>query len=917
MAIPLFDLVGRIIVTGTDQFNRSMVQAEVAATSFVGKLDNMGKSAQQTGMVLTRNLTVPLAIVGGAVIKFGADFEKAMDRSLSIVDNMTPELRRQFESLAMTLSGKTTFSAKEVAEAFYYLAGAGLDANQMLASMETAAIFAEAGHLELKDATEQLTDVLGAFGLASEDATQYMTNMKMASDLIAKANSFADATISQFTEALMKCGGTMSFMGQSINETIAVLAAFSRTGLKGVDAGEAMIIMAKDLAKSASTAAPEWERLGISVYDASGNMRPIGKILEDLKGKLRGMSTEQALATLKSLDFQQKSIQFIQRGMQVADTIQGMRDKLKDYSGYAAGEAARATQGFWDQLKMLGNQAQNVAIILYQVLGPTLKYGVIPMFSAMVQILRWVAQGFSALPAPVTALVAGFIGILAAIGPLYLAWGGLCRIAAFFIPIIGSVVSALGVFFAICASNPLFVLAMALSALVVVGYNLIRAYGSIGNAWAAIWDGMKRVANKACMDLIDSISKTIEATLREFKLLGKLPFVGAGINKAMDDAIAGVERLRKKFDGFFSETKSQAKAFGTSFSSSVNAGFQKVSTSGGAGKAETNQVKQNAQESYNARVKFENDWNQKSFQLTHGRLANLRMERDQALAEARKLGASRLSIMKYYAAQERALQQERIMELVSTTQTAVNNIMSAWSDYTSARIAQIDTNSQREIKAIQDSNMSEEEKARKIREIENKTDAQKRDLQRKQAVREKALAIFNAVINAAVAYVKALTLGPIIGWIMAGLIAASAGVQIALIAAKPIPFAKGGLIKGGGGGVNALMGEGQDDELVLPMGAGISALVDALIEEVNKKPLPRLSKLMSSMDEMHAMTGGIKYNSGGQESVRAESPATVYGGGINHWNIGVLVANDAGIKELERRQQKFRIAENQRRGHLS
>ena len=915
MATPLFDLVGRVIVTGVDQFNASMNSVEAGAMSFAGRLNSLGKSATATGAMLTRNLTLPIVAMGGAVIKMGADFEQAMDRSLSIVKGVTAQQRKEFEQVAIDISKSTTFSAKEVAEAYKYLASAGLDASQILASIGTVAQFAEAGQLNLAQATEQLTDVLGAFGLAVDDATQYQINMAKASDLIAKADSIADATIEEFTAGLMKSGGVMHFYGQTMEETIALLAAFATTGLKGVNAGEALTIIAKDMAKSAKTAKSEWAELGISVYDSIGEMRPIGKIIEDLNGKLKGLSTEQKVATLASLDFRQKSVQFIQRALAVADSIQDMRDGLKDYSGFAKEVAAAATAGFWAQLKILGNQATAVALILYQSLGPVLKNYIVPAMGALVSTLAFVANAFNSLPGPVKEIVFLFIAMLAAVGPVYLLIGAFAHVTAFLIPIILSAASAIGIFISVMVANPIIAVAMAIGLLVYAGFNLIRQYGGIGNAWAAIWEGIKNVSNKACRDLIDSIAKTVEATLREFALLGKIPGLGF-LSKAMESAISGVEKLRKKFDGFFGDTATKSKAF----ANTVNSSLQKASSSGsgiGASNKDVSTNRNNLNTMAADKRKFEADWNQKAFEATHSRLDMLRYERDQALAEARKLGASRLAIMKYYAAQERQLQMERIQELVTTTQTAVNNIMAAWSDYTSARIAQIDNQSQREIKAIQDSNLSEEEKARRIAAIENRTDAQRRDMQRKQAIREKALAIFNAVINAAVAYVKALTLGPIIGWIMAGLIAASAGIQIALIAAKPIPFAKGGLVKGGQGGIHAIMGEGNQDELVLPIKSGVSTLVDALIEEVSKKPIPRRFNNMAMYDNgISSLTGGIRPNDREVYSATKMNSSSTVNGGTTNLNVGVLVANDAGIKELERKMQKFRIAENQRKGFI-
>ena len=63
------------------------------------------------------------------------------------------------------------------------------------------------------------------------------------------------------------------------------------------------------------------------------------------------------------------------------------------------------------------------------------------------------------------------------------------------------------------------------------------------------------------------------------------------------------------------------------------------------------------------------------------------------------------------------------------------------------------------------------------------------DLEQKQAKRKKALSIFEALVNTAVATTSALKAGPIIGPILAGVVAALGAVQVATIAAQQ--YAKG------------------------------------------------------------------------------------------------------------------------------
>lgn len=98
----------------------------------------------------------------------------------------------------------------------------------------------------------------------------------------------------------------------------------------------------------------------------------------------------------------------------------------------------------------------------------------------------------------------------------------------------------------------------------------------------------------------------------------------------------------------------------------------------------------------------------------------------------------------------------------------------------------IDVKKDKEKQAVQSSVLSEEEKAKRLTEIDRKYDAEKRKLQRKQAIQNKVAGIFDATIAAALAVANALKLGPI-GIPLAAVMGALGLAQVAAIAATPLP----------------------------------------------------------------------------------------------------------------------------------
>lgn len=111
---------------------------------------------------------------------------------------------------------------------------------------------------------------------------------------------------------------------------------------------------------------------------------------------------------------------------------------------------------------------------------------------------------------------------------------------------------------------------------------------------------------------------------------------------------------------------------------------------------------------------------------------------------------------------------------------------------------------------------AEAETAKKNEELEN----EKVKLQQKQAKWEKSVQIAQTGIATARGVMEAWQLGPILGAVMAGIVAAMGAVQVATIAATPIPAYKDGTKNGGHIGGLAIVGDGGKQEVIVYGGKG-------------------------------------------------------------------------------------------------
>jgi hypothetical protein len=134
---------------------------------------------------------------------------------------------------------------------------------------------------------------------------------------------------------------------------------------------------------------------------------------------------------------------------------------------------------------------------------------------------------------------------------------------------------------------------------------------------------------------------------------------------------------------------------------------------------------------------------------------------------------------------------DNLLNITQATANVLGQIIELQAVQSQRRIDEINATSEAEKLAIEKSTLSEAQKQRKLEALELRTAQKVAAEKRRQAVAEKANAIFQATIGTAVAVASAK--GPI----LKALALASGLAQIALIASQPIPkFKKGGMVGG-------------------------------------------------------------------------------------------------------------------------
>lgn len=900
----LFKLAGIITIEGLEAAQAGLKNLETNARNALKPLAKFGRQAQATGKVLTKNITLPLAALGTATTKFAADFQKSMTTSLAIMGDVTDEMRNRMSETAKQISQESTFSASELAKSYYYLASAGYNAEQSIAALGKVAKFAEAGQFDLQVATDLLTDAQSALGLTTKDVVENEQNMVRVSDVLVKANTLANASVQQFSEALTnRAGAAIRILGKDVEEGVAVLAAYADQGVKGAEAGTQLGIVLRDLQKSNQDNVEEFKKAGISVYNTSGEMRNLADIIGDVEKALEGKSDAEKRAQLSILGFQEKSIASLLTLIGTSEKIREYENNLRSAAGTTEEVARKQLQNFSDQLKILWHRLQVVAINLGEKLLPILQNKFIPIIEGLIDKLSSLVDWFNDLHPLFQNTALLIAGIAAAIGPLLIAVGTLSLSLSKLPVIITAVRLAVQALTGVMVTNPIFAVTLAIAGLAIAVRNLYHAYKDVNKQIDENRKKMQEDIEAKQMELKNNLLKEL---IYNYQKMNEAATSGApadlyySIKESVDKLETSLSDLGITFEGSYISRLEAAKNTLRELNAEEIEAIEIIGDLTGEIEDNTNAWNDNtlaAEE--NAKSKTD------AILAEAAAMRQQQAEWDRIDAEkAEKTKAATDNIIKNYRAlKEQQAEYDRIdkenhekeMERKEAEREAIANKISTIGGYVEQvgglisglyenEAISIDNNYKRQKKSIENSEKSEEEKKEALIKLDEDFDKKRAALAKKQAIADKAQAIFSIGINTATAIVKALP-----NLILSGIIGAIGAAQAAIVAARPIPeMAEGGIIKRKTGGTLVNAAEAGEDEGFIPMRKGTASIADAIISNMRRYP--------------------------GTTAATAEGIAGRNNTNTISLHIGTLVADNKGLQELERRLKVYRISENNRLG---
>lgn len=550
MATRYIDAIMRFIDNFTAPAKLATEQMQKMSESAIKNGKNItkaGDAISKVGKGLTAAITMPLAGVAVASVQnFGS-----VDKQLRLVQatmGSTNEEASKLSDALKTAAANSVYSMQDAADATLNFARQGFNAAQA-ADMITPALNLAAGTgSNLSDVTSTLGNTLKAFGADSSQATHYV-------DMFARAQAQANTDVQGLSDMMRVAGSTAKTVGWSFSDLGVLTGAFGDAGIAASDGATALNTGLMRLASPSRQAEASLKRLGISAFDANGNLRSMPDLIGRLQQGFSGLSQEEQLAAASAIFGKNQASKWMALiNGPGAETLQGLKDNIDNVNGTAQEMSDALLSGVGGSIEKLKSTFD---VFKYNI-GSALAEPV----ARMLQTIDKLLTKFNGLDASTQKQIAKWGLMAAAIGPVLFVFGKTVSTIGKVVTIFGKVskaIQAAGGVMGLLTSPAAIVIAV-IAAVAVAAVILYKN-------WDKIKGSVQGVIQKfqAFRTTVAPIMPAISAAMRIFGqvvmqvLRGVVvgAFNGAlGVIQAWLGAVTGViESAKQVFHGFMNVIK--------------------------------------------------------------------------------------------------------------------------------------------------------------------------------------------------------------------------------------------------------------------------------------------------------------------------------------------------------------------------
>lgn len=511
----------------------------------------LGSLAKYAGGALTGAITA----LSGYSIKVGADFEAAMSKVQAISGASGTSLDA-LTAKAKEMGATTQFSASEAAQAMQYMAMAGWKDTDMLNGIKGIMDLAAASGEDLASVSDIVTDALTAFGMSAQDSGRF-------ADVLAAASSNANTNVGLMGYTFKYVAPLAGSLKYSVEDVALAIGLMANAGIKGEQAGTALRSTFTRLIKPPKEAADAMSKLGISVKNADGSVKPLNTTLADLRKAFSKLSDSEKAEYASMMAGQEAMSGFLALVNASDDDFNKLSKAIRESNGAAAGMAKTMNANLKGQIKQFQSVTESIGISIYDKFKKPLTKAFADVNGSLGDLNKSITNGelagsFDRLGESVGVLVKALAdGLIVALpvaiglftwlvdnGDTVIAMlGGIgAGFAAFkvaaMLQAVTTALEGVSVATAICnavmAVNPLFWIAAAIAAvvagLILLWQNWDKVTAVLGTAWEKFKQFGAWLRDKF-MSIISPIADKVRAISEGFKSFGNKIFGGSDTEK--------------------------------------------------------------------------------------------------------------------------------------------------------------------------------------------------------------------------------------------------------------------------------------------------------------------------------------------------------------------------------------------------
>jgi TP901 family phage tail tape measure protein len=494
-------------------------------------MNDLGRTATAAGGALTAGITVPLAAAATVSVKAAMDFESSfagVRKTVDATEKEFSELSAGFRKMATEIPVSVN-ELNKIGEAAGQL---GIKKDDIVQFTRTMALLGETTNLTSDQAATATANIQNIFGAAGKDVDRF------GATLVALGNAGA-STEQDIIEMAKRIAGTGHLVGLTQAQVLSFASALSSVGINAEAGGSAIsrvFLKINNAVADGGKSLDEFARVaGMNSAafkkafqeDAAGAMVSFISGLGRLKAEGENVNATIEGVVGKNIILKDTLLRASGAGDLLTQTLE-LGNKAWQENSALVKEAEQRHRTFESQMKLLWGTVNDVAITLGAVLIPIILNvleGLKPVIAVVAQLAEW----FSELPVPIQTVAVVVLALVAAIGPLLLAFGFLATSIAGIIPAVLGAVAAIGTFgapiLAVVAG-----IAVWTAAIVSVGTALVlfitqneELRAAVLEAWNAIKEGAAELWPQI-VDLFRTISAELKAIWAEWGPAIKLVF---------------------------------------------------------------------------------------------------------------------------------------------------------------------------------------------------------------------------------------------------------------------------------------------------------------------------------------------------------------------------------------------------------